>query len=450
MREEISILTTLHCAFSLYFQIFFIPTSIPMIYIFSLLILLSSISGFTQEFTPNYEESKIPDYELPDLLTAQDGSKITTKAQWQDVRRSEILSDFEKYMYGRVPEGEIDINIDQIKEVAALEGKAIMKEIKMTFSRNSKQLTMDMLIFLPKTQSKTPVFVGLNFYGNHTISDEPNISIPTSWSRNSEQFGITDNTPNEKSRSARKNRWAIEKIIDRGYGVATIYYGDIDPDKNDFSDGIHTLFYTKDQTQPKSDEWGSITAWAWGLSRAMDYFEDDNAIDESKVAVMGHSRLGKTSLWAGALDQRFAMVISNDSGCGGAALSRRRFGETVWRINNSFPHWFNDNFNEFSNNEDALPIDQHMLIALIAPRPVYVASAEDDQWADPKGEFLSAYHAGPVYELFDVEGLPTDKMPEVNQPIHKSIGYHVRTGGHDVKDYDWEQWMDFADKHFGR
>ena len=418
--------------------------------------LLSIVFSFTatlvlgQNFEPNYDESKVPDYEFPQLLVAKDGSKISSKEQWQQTRRNEILSDFETYMYGGIPDGEINVRVEKNKEVSAFEGKARMKEIKMIFSGNDKVLTMDILIFLPKSQRKVPLFVGLNFYGNHTISDNSNITVPSSWSRNSESFGITNNTPSEESRGARMNRWAIEKIIDRGYGLATIYYGDVDPDKNDFSDGIHALYYESAQLHPKKNEWGSIAAWAWGLSRAMDYFEKNDAIDETKVAVMGHSRLGKTSLWAGALDQRFAIVISNDSGCGGAALSRRRFGETVWRINTSFPHWFNDNFNEFNNNEDALPVDQHMLIALIAPRPVYVASAEDDNWADPKGEFLSAYHASEVYELFGLKGLPNDKMPSVNQPIHESIGYHIRTGGHNVTDYDWERWMDFADMHFGQ
>ncbi len=418
-----------------------------MKYLTIIALLLFSTDCFSQEFIPNYTESNIPEYQLPELLITKSADKVITPDQWNKIRRKEILDDFEKYVYGKVPSGKVKVQTELMQEMDAFDGTAIMKEIKLTFRNNGNDIEVVMLIFLPKNNEKVPLFIGYNFYGNHTIIDNNNISLTSSWVRNNPEFGIVANRATEASRGVRQNRWAVKKILDRGYGLATIYYGDVDPDINDFSNGVHPLFYKSDQEHPAKDEWGSIAAWSWGLSRAMDYFEVDDNIDESKVVLMGHSRLGKTSLWAGAMDQRFAIVISNDSGCGGAALSRRRIGETIWRINTSFPHWFCGNFKQYNNNEDELPVDQHMLIALMAPRPVYVGSAQDDKWADPKGEFLSAFFAGDVYKLFGLKGISDGQMPKVNEPIMQSVGYHIRTGKHDVTDFDWEAYLDFADKN---
>ncbi|WP_232623082.1 glucuronyl esterase domain-containing protein [Pareuzebyella sediminis] len=393
---------------------------------------------------PNYDESEVPELELTDLLTFN-GKKVSTPKDWNENRRPELYRFFEQHEYGQVP-GVLDsISFNRVEsDDKALNGTALRKQVVVSLFKNDKSLSFTILMYLPKNASAVPIFLGYNFYGNHTVTEDPNVIISKAWARNNKAFDISDNTLTENSRGVRTSRWSIQKMIDSGFGFATIYYGEIDPDKNDLTDGIHQLFYQQDQQHPKPNEWGSISAWAFGLSRALDYLETDKDIDASKVIAFGHSRLGKVSLWAAASDQRFAGAISNDSGCGGAALSKRKFGETVGRINTSFPHWFSDNFKKYNNKEEDLPVDQHGLLALIAPRPLYVASAEDDQWADPKGEFLSTYYATPVYDLFDKKGIPSDKMPEIHRPIHHTIGYHIRSGKHDVTDYDWSQYIAWA------
>ncbi|MEQ8880845.1 MAG: acetylxylan esterase [Cyclobacteriaceae bacterium] len=421
-----------------------------MKYLTLTLLLFLTLSTFGQ-FQPNYDESKIPAYELPELLQSEKHGKIKSVKAWETKRRPEILELFADQMYGKVPDVpySLDFKVKQ-KGVSILSGKALLKEVEITISTVNGALPFTLMIITPNTAGPHPCFMTINFYGNHTLLDAKNVSLTNSWVRNNEEFNITDNKATEASRGARSYRWDIDAIVDRGYALASIYYGDLDPDYDDgFQDGLHPLFYGQGQSKPKPEEWGSIGVWAFGMSRSMDYLVTDPLIDARKVAVMGHSRLGKTSLWAGVNDQRFALVISNDSGCGGAALSRRAFGETVGRINTSFPHWFNDNFTQYNENESALPIDQHMLLALVATRALYVASAEDDRWADPKGEFLSTYHANPVYKLYGEKCIDDPQMPAVDQPkMVGKTGYHVRSGGHNVTDYDWEQYMNFADQVF--
>jgi hypothetical protein len=416
-----------------------------------ILFLVSYTSTFAQ-FEPNYDETKVPGFTLPEVLASGSNKKITNVEEWEVIRRPELLKLFETEIYGKIPEGEINTTYEIVESSHnILDGIAYRKQVKIVFSKGDRKVSTDLLIYLPENYNKpVPLFLGYNFYGNHTIQPDKDIYLANSWIRNEANVNIMNNKANELSRGFRTNRWPVSYILSRGYGLAVMYYGDIDPDFDDgFQNGLQPLFYKDGQSKPAKDDWGSIGAWAYGLSRALDYLEKDEDIDDTKVAVIGHSRLGKTSLWAGALDQRFALVISNESGCGGAALSKRRFGETVGRINASFPHWFCDNFNKYNENEEALPIDQHMLIALMAPRPVYIASAEGDPWADPKGEFLSGVYASPVYSLYGHSGIEEKELPALNNPVSDGyVGYHIRSGEHDLTYYDWEQFLYFADKHF--
>ncbi len=397
----------------------------------------------------NYDESKVPAYTLPDPLVMENGVKVTTPAQWWKQRRSAILKIFDENVYGKVP-GKLQHITFRVREISrkALDGLAIRKQVTVLFTGNDSGPKMDLLIYIPNSSKKPlPAFLGLNFYGNQTVCKDTGIFLCRSWVRNNPDFGIYDHRATGASRGVRASRWPVKKILASGYALVTACYNDIDPDFDDgFQNGVQPLFYKPGQQRPAPDEWGAIAAWAWGLSRALDYLETDPDIDAGRVAVMGHSRLGKTALWAAAEDQRFAMAISNMSGCGGAALSRRQYGETVERINTSFPHWFCANFKMYNDHEDALPVDQHELIALIAPRPVYITAAVEDRWADPKGMFLAARYATPVYRLLGKTGLPDHAEMIPGKPVMGTIGFHIRPGMHDVTSYDWQQFLLFANK----
>ena len=394
----------------------------------------------TEQETPNYDEALIPPYTLPDPLTFASGELLAGAGDWP-ARRAEILDLFAAQMFGRTPTAEMPQFVSITGEDrSALEGLATRKEVTIRFGERLNGPALRLLLYLPNNTTRpAPVFLGLNFQGNHSIQPEPGIT-PT-------PGGIPSDTLAERGSAAA--RWPVPRILTRGYAVATASYGDLDPDFDDgFQNGIHPLFYQPGQSNPSADAWGSIGAWAWGLSRAMDYLQTDPAVDPYRVIVHGHSRLGKAAVWAGAQDERFALVISNNSGCGGAALSKRRIGETVGLINTRFPHWFCKNFHQYNRREERLPFDQHMLIALMAPRPVYIASAVEDVWSDPHGEFLAAVHAAPVYRLLGFEDpFPAQVMPPINQPVMSRIGYHIRPGKHDVTAYDWDRFMEFADLH---
>ena len=402
----------------------------------------------------NYDEGKVRPYTLPNPLAMLDGSPVRDAAAWRARRRPELLEIFSREVYGRTPGGRpagmrwAVTSTDR----GALGGKAVRKEITVWFTDKQDGPKMHLLIYQPPgapgAHAPWPAFLGLNYYGNSSVSVDPAVAPSTAWMRANDSLKIVNNRATEGTRGAHASLWNVETVVARGYATATVYYGDLSEDRREgLTTNVAALFGTPATEARRPDEWGSIGIWAWGLSRALDVLREDPEIDGTRVMVHGHSRLGKAALWAGAQDERFAMVISNNSGCGGAALSMRDYGETVAAINTSFPHWFAKAFRAYNGRESALPVDQHELLALIAPRPLHVASAEDDHWADPRGEFLALKHAEPVYTLFGRKGLGDAGWPPVNQPVlGDALAYHYRTGPHGITPYDWAQYLDFADR----
>ena len=421
---------------------------------------------YAQQSIPpaNFDEANVPKFELTDPLKIQDGRIVNTPELWNNIRRPELLALFEKEMFGKAPLPSLGNRGSMAYKVAITQSGTVFGDkgqrylMRFQLSKNEKfkdsDPTINVLIYAPNQKTeKTPIFIGLNFRGNHTVGADPDIPLSTVWKTPKGGWdGMNDilvpQPAKEEERGSQARRWTIEKILDRGYAVATAYYGDIEPD---FDGGSKFGFRQLIDQKGEPDEGNAIATWAWGLSMIREVIALNPGtfnIDPKKIAVIGHSRLGKTALWAGAIDPEFAMVISNDSGCGGAALSRREYGETLLLINSARPHWYCGNFKKYNLDVNSLPFDQHELVSLIAPRPVYIASAEEDRWADPKGEFLSGLYADPVYRLLGTDGIAgAREMPDVDKPIGGTIGYHVRTGKHDITEYDWEQFLNFADKH---
>lgn len=419
-----------------------------------------AVSAAAAPAPANQDETKVPPYTLPEVLVCADGTAVGDRAMWNAKRRPELLELFAREVYGRTPAGRPAKMHWEVNSVdrAALGGKAVRKQVTIWFTGKRDGPKVEVLIYQPVSGGgapgkRWPVFLGLNYFGNLCVNADPGIAMSAAWMRESAPQKTVKNRATDGTRGSHASRWQVETVLARGYAIATAYYGDLCPDR---TDGLPesaggALFGTRGANERDGAEWGAIGVWAWGLSRIMDYLATDAELDAQRVAVHGHSRLGKAALWAGAQDERFALVISNESGCGGAALSKRIYGETVGIINQSFPHWFAQNFRRYNDRESALPVDQHELLALIAPRPLYVASALGDQWADPRGEFLSVKNAEPVYRLFGAKGLGVEAMPAVDTPVSAgALAYHMRSGVHDITAYDWAQYLDFADTHLKR
>lgn len=386
----------------------------------------------------NYDEAKAGKPRLPDPLRMEDGRSVTNAAMWRSLRRPELLGLFGREVYGQPlprPAGERFRVMREDRR--ALEGRAIRRDIELEIDAAANGTALAFTLFLPaNSPAPVPVFVGVHLFDTAHPWPRP---------------AVRRRLPGEPKPSAEENiqtgRETAERILSRGYGIASLNIEHLSPDSaTNYWHGVARLFGRHNEGPPGPEETGALGLWAWGLSRALDYFEAAPDVDARRVIAIGHSRMGKTALWAGASDERFAAVISNNSGCGGAALSKRNFGETLSIITRAFPHWFCGNFLKYAGHEAMLPVDQHELIALIAPRPVYVASAVEDRWSDPRGEFLAALHAEPVYRLLNAGGIGVEEMPRPDQPVGDTIRYHYRQGQHDLTDYDWSQYLDFADQ----
>ena len=404
----------------------------------------SSIAIGAERDLPDVDD--LPSSEaMPDPLVMRDGTKLKSPEDWP-ARRAELRQLFEHYMYGKAPAAPDDVRFEVTREDKDYFGsKATLREVTIHYGPEGSP-PINLLLIAPNAAERSPVVLGLNFCGNHTLLDDPKIALSKAWMPN-RCPGCEDNKATDKGRGTRPERFDFEYAVDRGYAVATFYHGDIDPDVNDFDNGVHPFYREKGDKQGPHD-WACIAAWAWGLSRAIDYLEKDDAIDKQKIVVYGHSRNGKTALLCGAFDQRAAVVIPHQAGCGGSSPSRSPVGEQLRDINSRFPHWFCGEFHKFNEQVDRLPIDQNCLIAMCAPRPVLLTNAIKDQWADPSGQFEALQSADRVYRFLDAPGLEADKQPALGKPVLSHLGYYIREGGHSVTRDDWKVFLDFADKRF--
>jgi hypothetical protein len=392
----------------------------------------------------NYDEAKVGTYTLPDLLVLADGKPVRDAKTWNEKRRPEIVKLFEENEYGRSPGRPADMSFDVFeKEAPAFDGKGIRRQVTIYFSKDKSGPKMDLLEYVPAAARKpVPLLLNIAFSANSNTVKDPGVKVGEVWGRDHKKVPA-----NQGPSFGSVN---VARLLDAGIGFATFYYGDVDPDfLGGVPMGVRALYLKPGQTEPAPDEWGAVGAWAWGISRAVDYLETDKAVDAKRVAITGVSRLGKTVMWAGAHDPRIALVIASCSGEGGAALSRRNYGETIAHLTepSRFPYQFAANYAKYAQHVDQFPVDAHMLVALMAPRPVLLQTGSTDFWSDPKGEFLAAVAAAPVYRLLGKQGLDTDEMPKAGEPILHDIGYLMHEGGHGTIPSDWDTYLKFLEMH---
>lgn len=411
--------------------------------------LLLATSARADAAEPFPEPSRLPSQpELPDPLVCFDGHKVASREEWTTKRRPELKALFQHYMYGKflpAPE-QVKAHVRHA-DTEALGGKATLREIELTVGPPAAPRIHLLLVTPNDRKSPAPVFIGANFCGNHAIVKDPAVHLPTTWMYPAP--GVKDHRATDLGRGTQADVWPIDAIIGRGYALATFYNGDVDPDRPEARQGIQAHLLPKGE-KPGPHDGGTIAAWAWGVERAVDYLLTDKDIDRERIIAVGHSRLGKTALLAAAFDERIALAIPHQAGCGGTAPSRGKVGESVRQINDRFPHWFAGAFKEFNEHPDRLPFDQNCLAALVAPRPLLFSNAVEDTWANPDGQFQVLRATSPVYRFLGVEGLEADKPPPMGKVLESRLGYFIRAGKHSMTREDWKAFLDFADKHLGR
>lgn len=388
-----------------------------------------------------------PAPKLPDPLVFENGTPVRNAREWER-RRAEILATAELQMYGVVPEARgLRFKVLE-KDVAAFNGLALRTQVRLLFKGADDGPSADLLLYTPAHVHRAPAILGLNFWGNHTVAADPGILLSRGWVETGlngfvDLSCVVDHHATPACRGIDARRWPVEEFLKRGYAFATMYRGDIDPDVADGS--VPGLRSAWPELANRGDNFSAIAAWAWALSRSLDYLETNHRIDAQRVAVFGWSRLGKAAVWAGARDRRFAAVLSNESGAGGAKLFRRDIGEDIHRLITLFPHWFCKNFRNYNGMDRELPFDQHLILSCIAPRPLYIGSAAEDRLSDPEGEFTSGVLASAVYRFLESSGLDSTVMPKIGEAVSGRISYHIRPGKHDVEPYDWQKYLDFLD-----
>ena len=395
----------------------------------------------------NTDEALVPDYTLPELLKLGDKS-IDTAHEWNTWGRRYWLDMLENKIYGKIPPRPDSIKFELISEKKSHNNTAVRRIIRVvSCMKNGKTHKFDILFLMPTNKPVKAVFAGLNFHGNQTVLPDKDIPLPTTWIR--PVIGIPGNTATEESRNVNASRWQIDLLLERGYGLATACDHELFPDHAKGAiDSMYQLFNDKAELEKNPNHYPAICAWSWGLSRIADYIETVPEVPSGGMAVIGHSRLGKTSLWAGANDTRFKMVVSNNSGCGGASLFRRQFGEQIRDFLTFDICWFTPALFEYTDKEELLQFDQHALLALIAPRCLCLGDASEDTWADPKGAFLAAKASNEVYNLFGSKGLEAESFLNINESSFGDCCYHLREGKHAITHSDWENYLFCADRIF--